>query len=134
VTLTELRTDVVILACAVSAGIHAALVPGHFTEGTGAGVGFVVATVLLALLAVVLTRRPSQPAILAAAAVFIGLIASYALVITTGVPILHADIEAVDGLALFTKLVEAIGLITAASLVQKPSFLTRHPQLKGTLT
>ena len=32
----------------ISAGIHAALVPGHFAEGTGAGLGFVAATSLLA--------------------------------------------------------------------------------------
>jgi hypothetical protein len=132
-TISELRIDIVILACAVSAGIHGALVPDHFEEGTGAGVGFVVATVLLAILAVVLTRRPSQPALVATAAVFVGLIVSYGLMLTTGVPVLHPEIEAVDGLALFTKAVEAIGLVTAASLVRRPSFLT-HPQLKGTLT
>ena len=37
VTLAELRRDVVIVACAVSAGIHGALAPEHFGEGTGAG-------------------------------------------------------------------------------------------------
>lgn len=132
-TLAELRSDIVILACAVSAGIHAALVPDHFKEGTGAGAGFVVATVLLAALAVVLTRSPSQLALAATAAVFIGLIAGYALAITTGIPVLHPAVEAVDGLALFTKAVEAIGLVTAASLVRRPSLLTLL-QPKGTLT
>jgi hypothetical protein len=136
-TLAELRVDVVILTCAVSAGIHAALVPDHFGEGTGAGTGFVVAACLLALLAVILTRRPSQPALVATIAVFAGLIVSYALVLTTGLPVLHPDVEAVEGLALFTKAVEALGLITAASLVRQPSLLTlpqprQHP--KGTLT
>ena len=58
-TAAVLERDVVILACAVSAGIHGALVPEHFDEGTGAGVGFVVSTVLLAALAVALTRRPN---------------------------------------------------------------------------
>jgi hypothetical protein len=132
-TLAELRTDVIILACAVSAGIHAALVPDHFKEGTGAGVGFVVATVVLVVLAVVLTRNPSQLALVATVAVFAGLIVSYALVLTTGVPVLHADVEAIDGLALFTKAVEAIGLVTATSLIRKPSLLTAL-QPKGTLT
>ena len=132
-TITGLRTDIVILACAVSAGIHAALAPDHFKEGTGAGVGFVVATVLLAVLAVVLTRNPSQIALAGTAAVFVGLIASYALAITTGLPVLHPDVEVFDGLALFTKAVEAIGLVTAASLVRRPSLLT-YPQPKGTLT
>jgi peptidoglycan/LPS O-acetylase OafA/YrhL len=137
VTLAELRVDIVILACAVSAGIHAALVPDHFGEGTAAGVGFVVATVLLALLAVTLTRRPSQLALVATILVFAGLIVSYALVLTTGLPVLHPDVEAVNGLALFTKAVEALGLITAASLVRRPSLPTiaqPKPQPKGTLT
>jgi hypothetical protein len=126
-----MRVDIVILTCAVSAGIHAALVPDHFGEGAGAGTGFVVATVLLALLAVILTRRPSQPALIATILVFAGLIASYALVLTTGLPVLHPDVEAIDGLALFTKAAEALGLIAAASLVRRPSLLTL-PQPKGT--
>jgi hypothetical protein len=132
VTLAELRTDLVILTCAISAGIHGALVGDHFEEGTGAGLGFVAATILLAVLAVVLTRTPTQPALLATAAVFAGLIASYALVITTGFPVLHPEPEAVDALALFTKAVEAIGLVLAASLLRRPSFAIAPP--KGTLT
>jgi hypothetical protein len=133
VTITALRIDSVIVACAVSAGIHAALAPDHFKEGIGAGVGFVVATVLLGVLAVVLTRSPSQVAFGAAAAVFAGLIVSYLLVIATGVPVLHPDVEAVDGLAVFTKVVEAIGLVATASLVKRPSSRTLL-QPKGTLT
>ena len=129
----ELRIDIVILACAVSAGIHGALVEDHFREGTGAGIGFVVATVLLAAVALTLTRKPPQFAFVAAAAILIGLIASYGLAISTGVPVLHPDVEAVDGLALLTKAVEVIGAVAAASLVRRPSFapLTR---LKGRLT
>jgi hypothetical protein len=134
VTFAELRTDLVILTCAVSAGIHGALVPDHFEEGTAAGLGFVVATVLLAVLAVVLTRKPTQLALLGTAAVFAGLIASYALVITTGLPILHPDPEAVDGLALFTKAVEAVGLVLAASLLRQPSLAVTLTQPKGTPT
>jgi len=58
----ELRRDIVVLACAISAGIHGALVPDHFEEGTGAGLGFVVATALLAglLVALSLADRPSR--------------------------------------------------------------------------
>jgi hypothetical protein len=133
-TLTALRIDVLILICAISAGIHGALVPDHFEEGTGAGLGFVVATVLLAVLAIVVTHRPTQLALLATAAVLAGLIASYALAITTGVPVLHPEREAVDGLALFTKAVEATGVILAASLLRRPSFLITRMQPKGTLS
>lgn len=132
-TLADLRTDTVVLTCAISAGIHGALVPDHFREGTEAGVGFVVATALLAVLAVALTRNPSQLALVGTAAVFTGLIVSYALAITTGVPVLHPDVEAVDGLALFTKAIEIAGLATTASLVRRPSLATL-PQPRGRLT
>jgi hypothetical protein len=64
---------------------------------------------------------------------FIGLIVGYVVAITAGLPVLHPDVEAVDGLALFTKAVEAVGLITAASLVRRPSF-TALTQPKGTPT
>jgi hypothetical protein len=120
VTLAELRVDVLIVVCAVSAGIHGALVPGHFAEGTGAGLGFVVATVLLAVLAIALTRAPTPSALLATAAVLAGLIASYGLAITTGVPLLHPEVEAVDGLALFTKAIEGLGLAVAAIPLAQP--------------
>jgi uncharacterized protein YjeT (DUF2065 family) len=114
VSLAELKGDVVVLACAVSAGIHGALVPGHFDESIGAGVGFVAATALLAVLAVALTRRPeSSLALAGAAAVFAGLLVSYGLATTTGVPVLHPDPEPVDGLALATKAIEAVGLLAA---------------------
>jgi ABC-type Mn2+/Zn2+ transport system permease subunit len=122
VTFAELRTDIVILTSAISAGIHGALVPDHFEEGVGAGLGFVAATVLLAALAVRLTREPTQLVLVATAAVFAGLIASYALVIATGVPVLHPEPEAVDALALFTKAVEAVGLVLVTSLLRRPSF------------
>jgi hypothetical protein len=132
-TFAGLRIDVVILACAISAGIHGALIPDHFQEGTGAGIGFVVATVLLAAVAIFLTHYPSRSAVVGATTIFIGLIVAYALVITAGVPLLHPGVEATDGLALFTKAVEAVGLLTAASLLRRPSFIS-HTQTKGTLT
>jgi hypothetical protein len=116
--MTRLRQDVVILACAISAGIHAALAPDHFHEATGAGLGFVVATVLLAALAVAVTFWPDHlHAPKLAALVFTGLVVSYGLAITTGVPVLHPDVEPVDGLALFTKAVEIAGLLASLSLL-----------------
>jgi hypothetical protein len=134
VSLAELRADVVILACAVSAGIHGALVPDHFEEGVGAGLGFGSATVALAVLVVWLTRQPASASALAvAAALLVGLLASYALATTTGLPLLHPDPEPVDGLALATKAIEAFGLLAATSLLWRPVALT-HPQPKGTLT
>jgi hypothetical protein len=122
--------DIVILTCAISAGIHAALVPEHFDEGIGPGTGFVVSAVLLVGLAVVLTRRPSPLALAAAAAVFAGLLGAYALAVTTGLPVLHPETETLDSLALFTKGVEAIGLVGALIALGRPSFLV-DSQPKG---
>jgi hypothetical protein len=134
VNVAELEGDVVILACAISAGIHGALVPGHFEEGDGAGLGFTAAAVALAGLVAWLTCRPaSRPALAVAAATFVGLLGSYALATTTGLPVLHPQPEPVDGLALATKAIEAAGLLAAASLLRRPvaSFALRP---KGTLT
>ena len=132
----NLRRDVVILACAVSAGIHGALVPAHLDEGTGAGVGFAAATVLLAAIAVALSVRPADPRPLAAAAIVLaGLLVSYALATTTGMPVLHPAPEPVDGLALATKAIEALGLLTAAALLRRrPTAPPAFIQPKGTLT
>jgi hypothetical protein len=130
----ELRTDAVIVACAVIAGIHAALAPEHFRETTGAGMGFVAATVVLGVVAVVLTLRPSEPAFAATAVVFAGLIGSYVLAVTTGIPVIHPDVDAVEGLALATKAIEAAALVLAVSAcgpLRAPLSLT---QPKGRLT
>jgi hypothetical protein len=134
VTPAELKGDVVILACAVSAGIHGALAPAHFDEGAGAGAGFVASAVALAGVAVWLTARPaSRVALAAAVAVFVGLLASYALAVTSGLPLLHPEPEPVDGLALATKAIEALGLAAASSLLWRP-LAALDPQPKGTLT
>ena len=133
-TFAELRNDIVILTCAISAGIHGALVREHFAEGAGAGLGFLVATVLLAVLAVALTYKPTQAALAGTVLVYAGLIVSYVLAVTTGVPVLHPDVEPVDGLALFTKAVEIVGLLIAASQIRRPSFALDLTQPKGTTT
>ena len=132
--LAELEGDIVILACAVSAGIHAALAPEHLDEGAGAGFGFAAAAVALSGLVSWLTWRPaSRSALAVAAATFVGLLGSYALATTTGLPVLHPDPEPVDGLALATKAIEAVGLLTATSLLWRP-FAVTLSQPKGTLT
>ncbi len=125
--------DLVIVACAISAGIHAALAPEHFRESAAAGVGFLASAVILAAVAAALTRRPGSAFLLgAAAATFAGLLGSYALAVTTGLPLLHPEPEPVTGLALFTKGVEAGGLFAAVSSLT--AFSPPLPRLKGTLT
>ena len=134
VTLADVKANTVILACAVSAGIHGALVPGHLAEGIGRGLGFAAAAALLAALVVWLTRRSaSERALATAAATLAGLLVSYALAVTTGLPVLHADPEPIDGLALATKAIEAAGLLAAASLLWRRVAVI-SPQPKGTLT
>ena len=119
-----MRRDLVVIACAVSAGVHAALAPEHFAEGTGAGIGFVAAAIGLGAVVVALTLRPGGVAPLAAAALLLaGLLGSYALAVTVGMPLLHPDSEPVNGPALMTKTVEAAGLIAAAGLLAR-----RRPQ------
>ena len=131
----NLRRDVVILCCAVSAGIHGALAPAHFAEGTGAGLGFVASVILLAALVVVLTVRPtSSIPLVSAAIVFAGLLGSYALATMTGLPLLHPQPEPVDSLALATKAFEAVGLVTAMNLIWRRPALMFTPHPKGTLT
>jgi hypothetical protein len=69
----------------------------------------------------------------AAAATLSGLLASYALAITTGVPLLHPHPEPVDGLALATKAIEIVGLLAATSLLWRRVAIT-HSRPKGALT
>ena len=133
--LAELRGDVVILMCAVSAGIHGALVPDHFDEGTGAGVGFVLATVLLVALVIGLTRHVESEWLVACAMVtLLALLASYLLAVTTGLPVFHPSPEPVEGLALATKAIEAVGVLAAWSLLRRPHASLALHQPKGTLT
>jgi hypothetical protein len=127
------RRDVVILACAISAGIHGALVPAHLDESRAAGWAFAASTAILAVLAVALTRRPAaRPPLVLAAATLAGLLGAYALAVTTGLPLLHPEPEPVDGLALVTKAIEAGGLVAAWSLLRgERAVALTTPQTKG---
>jgi hypothetical protein len=135
ITRAAIERDLVIIACAISAGIHAALIPHHWTEGAAAGTGFAVATVLLAAVAVALTRVASTAALAGATALFGGLLVSYGLAVTTGLPLLHPHPEAVDWRALFTKAIELVGLGAASNLLWERRFalFLTFPRLKGTL-
>jgi hypothetical protein len=112
---SDLKRDLVVVSCAVSAGIHAALAPDHFEERFAAGLGFAASAVVLAVLAAALARY-SHPLLLDGAILTLaGLIGAYVLAVTTGVPVLSPEAEAVDALALATKAIEAAGLLAAVT-------------------
>lgn len=87
---------------------------------------------------VTLTYTPtSRAAHISAALAFAGLLASYALAATSGIPLLHPDVEPVDGLALATKAVELLGLALAVDLARRLRRAAHGPlplpQLKGAM-
>jgi hypothetical protein len=92
--------------------------------------------VLLAVLVAVLRRRVTGAVLLATIAVLTGLIGSYALAITSGLPLLHPEPESVTGLALFTKAVETAGLLAALHLLWRgrPAVAVTRLQPKGRLS
>lgn len=109
--------DVVIVACPISAGIHAALTPEHLAEGTAAGVAFGASAAVLAGLCIMLTVHPGVVPLAAASLLLAGLVVAYGLAVTSGLPALHPEAEPVEGLAVVTKAIELIGLAAAAHLV-----------------
>ena len=111
--------DIVILACAVSAGVHAALAPEHAL--------FVPAALALAVIAVGLARSPAPLLVDGGIVVLGGLIAAYVLAATTGIPLIHPDREPVTGLALATKAIEVLGLLAALELKGATRWLTSTP-------
>jgi hypothetical protein len=113
------KRDLAVIAAAISAGIHAALIPEHLQESAAAGGGFIAAAVLLGALVIWVTYQPHS--VLAAgllALVFAGLLVSWALAVTTGVPVLMPEPEPVEGVAVATKLIEAAGLVLALDLIR----------------
>ncbi|HXG74993.1 MAG TPA: hypothetical protein VNJ53_00320 [Gaiellaceae bacterium] len=132
-TSAEVRIDAVVVSCALSAGIHAALVPQHLREGLGPGAAFALSAALLAGCAIALTRRPERSVVRAATATVLGgLLAAYAAGTTAGLPLLHPEPEPVTGLGLATKAIEAAGLLVLLAGVRPAA--TSRPRAKGTIT
>jgi hypothetical protein len=135
ITLAAAERDALIVACAISAGVHVALAPEHYEESRALGIGFLGSAVVLAALAVALTRHVSPAALALSGATLAGLLAAYALAITVGLPLLHPDAEPVDGLAVATKVVEAAGLAAALHLLWRArAAMGIALQPKGALT
>jgi drug/metabolite transporter (DMT)-like permease len=119
------KRDLLVVACAISAGIHAALAPEHFEESMVTGAGFAASAALLAVLVVAL-RRPRHAALASGltATTLAALIVLYAVAAATGIPVLHPDVDPVDRIAVATKAVELVGLALALDLL-------RHPHREG---
>ena len=107
---TTLSRNVVLVACAASAGVHAGLVPSHLVENLWLGIAFAASVGLL--LAVIVSlwragdpRRPAAPA----AAVLAALVVAYSLSRTVGLAPLEEDVEPVDAIGLLTQGVQAAG-------------------------
>jgi hypothetical protein len=125
--------DLLIVACAVSAGIHTALTPEHLAEGTAPGLAFAASAAALAGLCVALTVHPGVVPPLATSVLLAGLVAAYGLAVTSGLPVLHPEAEPVEALAVVTKAVELLGLAAALHLVLRGRELPRavRPRPKG---
>jgi peptidoglycan/LPS O-acetylase OafA/YrhL len=117
---TTLARNVVLIACAASAGVHAGLVPSHLVENPWLGIAFAGSVALLLAVIVSLwgagdARRRSAPA----AAVLAALIVAYSLSRTVGLAPLEEDVEPVDAIGLLTQGAQLAGL-TAALLLGHP--------------
>lgn len=117
-----LDREVGVLACAVTAGVHAGLVPEHAHESAALAASFAAAAVLAAVIAVALRRAAGSAwPPLAAGALFAGLIVAYALSRTVGLPLGEGEREPLDALGLATKAIEVAGLIAAVRMTTQPT-------------
>jgi hypothetical protein len=109
--------DIVLAACAISAGAHAALVPSHLQHEPRLGLAFLAAVALLLAAGAAIARCPGRARpVQASALLFAGLITAYAAATSIGIPVLSDHPEAVDGVALVTKLAESVGLVFAVKV------------------
>ena len=111
--------NLVIAACAASAGAHVGLVPEHLREAPQLGIAFILAAVLLLAAGAALMIHPEDRRAASVAALLLaGLLASWGTSRITGIPFIQPRPESVDLLGLATKLVEALGLACALWLSQ----------------
>jgi hypothetical protein len=112
-----------LLAGAVSAGVHAGLAPEHLHEWPPLGAAFVAAAAAAAVSVAALVLRPASlwpPRILGA--LLGGLVVAYALTRLAALPPLDPDREPLDLLGVCTCAVEAAGLV--ASGLPRLTFVT----------
>jgi hypothetical protein len=114
-----------LVAGAISAGVHGGLAPGHVREWLPLGVSFAVAAAAGAALVAALALRPDGiwPARLLGG-LFASLMVAYALTRMAALPPLDPEREPLDTVGVCTGVVEAAGLLLALSLGQR-----RRPRL-----
>ena len=110
-----------VLAGAVSAGVHAGLAPEHLHEWLPLGASFVAAAVAAVLAIAALVLRPASPwPPRALGALLGGLVVAYALTRLAALPPLDPERESLDALGVCTVAVEAFGIGAAVRLTVTP--------------
>jgi hypothetical protein len=115
--MTTTAGTLLVLAGAVSAGVHAGLAPEHLHEWPPLGASFIVAAAAAALAVAALVLRPASPwPPRALGALLGGLVVAYALTRLAALPPLDPDRESLDLLGVCTVAVEALGVAAALRL------------------
>ena len=114
---TSRRANLLAVAVAFSAGIHAALVPEHMKEMPQLGELFVAAAAIGGFLAIALVLCPDDRRISFVAGLFcLGQIAAWALFVSVPVPGFPGTPEPIGAIALVSKAIEAAAVALAFSL------------------
>lgn len=115
---TTLTRNVLIVVCAVSAGVHAALAPAHVEESPVLGGGFVIAAGALVAVAFWLSTHPRLDVVVIDAAMVLlaGLIIAYVVSRTAGLPVGGEGVERVDVTGAVTQVLQLVGLGAALAI------------------
>lgn len=120
------RRRLLVIACATSAGIHAALVSTHAGGSHVLGGLFALSAVLLIVAALVIEHGGGRQAVAVTALLLAALLATYAVSRFASLwPLEHP--EPVDAVGAVTKLFEAGGLLLAIGLLQTPRAAAKEP-------
>jgi len=115
-----------LVAGAISVGVHAGLAPEHLDEWMPLGVSFVLSAVAVSLAVAVLALRPDdRRAAYAIALLLGGLVVAYIATRLVALPPLDPEREPFDLLGLLTVAAEACGALLALALVTRNQGGTR---------